>query len=53
MALGKKEFATLIDAYADAKVTGNKYLVDNMIAQIEKALNEVFDEDENAEELFE
>jgi len=40
--MGKKELATLIDAYADAKASGNKYLAQVMIAQLEQALNQVF-----------
>jgi hypothetical protein len=39
--MGKKELATLIDAYADAKASGNKYLVQNMIEQLQQALDEV------------
>jgi len=40
--MGKKELATLIDAYSDAKASGNKYLTQTMIAQLERALDEVF-----------
>lgn len=40
--MGKKELATLIDAYADAKASGNKYLAQVMIAQLEQALNQIF-----------
>lgn len=43
--MGKKELATLVDAYADAKSSGNKYLTQVMIAQLEKALDEVFGTD--------
>ena len=39
--MGKKELATLIDAYADAKASGNKYLIQNMIEQLQQALDEV------------
>lgn len=42
----KAELAELIDAYADAKTSGNKYLVKSMIEQLESALNEVCDESE-------
>lgn len=42
--MGKKELATLIDAYSDAKASGNKYLTQVMIAQLERALDEVFGE---------
>lgn len=48
--MGKKELATLVDAYADAKASGNKYLVQSMIVQLEKALNEIFGEDSEAVE---
>lgn len=44
--MGKKELATLIDAYADAKSSGNKYLAQVMIAQLEQALNQIFGQDE-------
>jgi hypothetical protein len=43
--MGKKELATLIDAYSDAKASGNKYLTQTMIAQLERALDEVFGTD--------
>jgi hypothetical protein len=46
--MGKKELATLIDAYSDAKSSGNKYLTQVMIAQLEKALDEVFGADAEA-----
>jgi hypothetical protein len=41
----KTDFAQLIDAYADAKACGNKYLMKKMIAELEAALNELFGED--------
>ena len=37
----KTQLAALIDAYADAKASGNKHLIQTMIAQLEDALNEV------------
>lgn len=40
--MGKKELATLIDAYSDAKASGNKYLTQLMITQLERALDDVF-----------
>lgn len=40
--MGKKELATIIDAYADAKASGNKYLTQSMIVQLEKVLDEIF-----------
>lgn len=40
--MGKKELATLVDAYADAKASGNKYLTQTMIAQLERALDSIF-----------
>lgn len=49
--MGKKELATLIDAYADAKASGNKYLVQNMIEQLQQALDEVCGADANEPEL--
>jgi hypothetical protein len=38
----KSELAILIDSYADAKASGNKYLVKKMIEDLEGALNEIF-----------
>lgn len=40
----KKELAELIDAYCDAKASGNKYLVKMMIARLEQALDTLFPE---------
>lgn len=37
----KAELAQLIDAYADSKASGNKYLVAKMIEELEMALTEV------------
>lgn len=42
--MDKKEFATLIDAYASAKMSRNQYLIDNMVAQIEQGLDFLFPE---------
>jgi len=39
----KAELASMIDAYADAKASGNKYLVQKMIEELEQALTEVCD----------
>lgn len=39
--MGKKELATLIDAYADAKASGNKYLTRVMIDHLQAALDGV------------
>ena len=47
----KKDLATLIDAYADAKASRNQHLVNSMVAQLEQALNVVFPDsgEENVE----
>ena len=37
----KADLARLIDAYADSKVSGNKYLVEKMIGELDIALSEV------------
>jgi hypothetical protein len=37
----KAELAELIDAYADSKASGNKYLVERMIKELNVALNDV------------
>lgn len=47
--MGKKELATLIDAYSDAKASGNKYLTQVMIKQLESALNSLFPNEEGTE----
>lgn len=39
----KAELAELIDAYAASKASGNKYLVQKMISDLEMALEELFD----------
>jgi hypothetical protein len=51
--MGKKELATLIDAYADAKASGNKYLAQVMIAQLEQALNQIFGTEQPSEDMVE
>jgi hypothetical protein len=38
----KKDLATLIDAYADAKSSRNQHLISSMVAQLEQALDSVF-----------
>lgn len=45
----KAEFAQLIDAYADAKASNNKYLVQRMIEDLEKALDALFTDDRSVE----
>lgn len=45
----KAEFAQLIDAYADAKASNNKYLIQRMIEDLEKALNALFSDDRSVE----
>lgn len=47
--MGKKELATLVDAYADAKASGNKHLIQSMIAQLETALDEIFGKEPDVE----
>jgi len=41
----KKDLATLIDAYADAKASKNQHLVNSMVAQLEQALDSLFPPD--------
>lgn len=43
--MNKRELATLIDAYADAKASKNEHLLRVMVAQIEDVLNELFEEE--------
>jgi hypothetical protein len=43
--MNRKELAAMIDAYADAKVSGNEYLCVMAIERLEKALEELFSED--------
>lgn len=40
--MSKKDLATLIDAYADAKASRNQHLVNSMVAQLEQALDSIF-----------
>lgn len=40
--MNKKDLATLIDAYADAKASRNQHLVNSMVAQLEQALDGLF-----------
>lgn len=47
----KKELATLIDAYADAKASKNHHLLNVMVAQLEKALDSIFTEETTPEEF--
>jgi hypothetical protein len=42
--MNKKELAILIDAYADAKASKNQHLLNLMVAQMEKVLDELFQE---------
>lgn len=51
--MSKKELAILIDSYSDAKVSGNKYLTQMMIAQLEQALNQIFGPDTEGEGMVE
>lgn len=48
--MDKETLSNLIDAYADAKVSRNKILVEIMIVQIREALDLVFNE--TSEEAF-
>jgi hypothetical protein len=43
--MNRKELAALIDAYADAKVSGNEYLCVMTIERLEKALEALFPEE--------
>jgi len=45
--MNKKQLAVLIDAYADAKVSGNEYLCKLAIARLEEALFEIFPEEDS------
>lgn len=40
--MNKKEFATLIDAYADAKASRNQHLINSMVSQLEQGLDLLF-----------
>jgi hypothetical protein len=50
--MNKKELATLIDAYADAKASKNQHLLNVMVAQLEKALDGIYSEDAGSAEEF-
>lgn len=49
MSISKKDLATLIDAYADAKASRNQHLINSMVAQLEQALESVFGPEDPAE----
>jgi hypothetical protein len=51
--MNKAEFAQLIDAYADAKASGNKYLLQRMITDLEEALSTLFCPDPEPLEMVE
>ena len=40
--MNKEDLAELIDAYADAKVSKNKFLCQEMITKLEDALSSLF-----------
>ena len=42
--MNREVLAALIDAYADAKASKNKILIQSMIEKLEGALNEIFPE---------
>jgi hypothetical protein len=46
MSISKKEFSALIDAYADAKVSKNPVLMNMMVAQMERAIDMLFNEEQ-------
>lgn len=46
----KKELATLIQAYADAKVSGNPVLINMMAGHVERFLNDMFPEENEQED---
>jgi hypothetical protein len=42
--ISKKDFAVLVDAYADAKTTKNAFLISTIGRQIEEVMDEIFPE---------
>lgn len=40
--MGKKELAEMVEAYAAAKISGNKYLIKMMVDILEVAFDEIF-----------
>lgn len=51
--MDKKTLATLIDSYADAKASRNQHLISTMVTQLEQALNNIFEnEQEPVEQEF-
>lgn len=43
--MDKRKLAGLIDAYADAKTSGNKILIQKMVEELEQTLNMLFPEE--------
>lgn len=48
--ISQKEFAILIDAYADAKVSQNSYLIETMTTRVRSALDSLYSEQEEVSE---
>ena len=48
--MDKESFASLIDAYADAKASRNKILIQSMIERLEQALSAIFPDQPEAPE---
>ena len=48
--MNKQTLAELIDAYADAKASGNKILIKAMIGNLEQALSAIFPNEPEAPE---
>lgn len=46
--MDKRKLAGLIDAYADAKTSGNKILIQKMVEELEQTLNVLFPEEVSA-----
>lgn len=40
--MNKEDLAELIDAYADAKISKNRYLCQEMIAKLEETLSDLY-----------
>lgn len=48
--ISQKDFAILIDAYADAKVSQNSYLIETTTIKVRSALDSLYSEQEEVAE---
>jgi hypothetical protein len=50
--MNRKTLETLVDAYAEARVSRNQHLIHTMVAQLKQAMDELFSDDSVKESEF-